>query len=179
MLLKMLSLKCAVYSACLIGVCVLCLQGVVVHAQLSSWPSLEGGCVYFPSSSNVSSKQLLSLPGIQDAFEQVDLAIQQVLLAEGTPGASVGVVFGQDLIWHSGYGYANASSNKSKVTLDTVFRIGSISKVFTTLLLMLSRDRGMLHLDDQVSEHVPEFWLQNPFPSARNITFRQVSRVSL
>jgi YD repeat-containing protein len=40
------------------------------------------------------------------------------------------------------------------VTTDTVFRIGSITKTFTAVLVMQARDAGLLDLDDPVSRHL-------------------------
>ncbi len=47
------------------------------------------------------------------------------------------------------------------VTGDSVFRIGSITKVFTDLMMYHLRDAGKIHLDDQVTELYPEY---NPIP---------------
>ena len=73
--------------------------------------------------------------------------------------------------------YIDASSLVDK---DSIFRIGSISKVFTMLSLMILRDRGKLSLDDEISTHVPLFVEPiNPWKSAkdkrRGITFRQLA----
>ena len=40
------------------------------------------------------------------------------------------------------------------VTTDTAFRIGSITKTFTGVLVMQARDAGLLRLDDRVGEHL-------------------------
>jgi len=40
--------------------------------------------------------------------------------------------------------------------------------------LMMLRDQGKVHLDDEIKAYAPNFWLKNPFPSTRGITFRQL-----
>lgn len=61
-------------------------------------------------------------------------------------------------------------------TGNTGFRIGSITKVFTALMSLMLRDSGMLKsLDDNVTNYLPEFSIQNPFQTHRGITFRQLS----
>ncbi|MHC5540152.1 serine hydrolase domain-containing protein [Singulisphaera rosea] len=53
---------------------------------------------------------------------------------------------------------------------DTVFEIGSITKVFTGILLAQEVERGELGLDDRVSDRLPEGWSLSE--SARGITLR-------
>ncbi|MFI8813887.1 MULTISPECIES: serine hydrolase domain-containing protein [unclassified Streptomyces] len=38
---------------------------------------------------------------------------------------------------------------------DTQFRIGSITKTFTAVLVLRLRDEGLIHLDDQLEKHLP------------------------
>ena len=54
-------------------------------------------------------------------------------------------------------------------------RVGSITKVFTTTMMMQLRDAGRLQLDDPVEKHLPGFTIQSPFPGARPITLRQLA----
>ena len=58
---------------------------------------------------------------------------------------------------------------------NTGFRIGSISKVFTSLQTLILRDQGHIKsLDDDITEYFPEFKIQNPFQTKRGITFAQL-----
>ena len=52
------------------------------------------------------------------------------------------------------WGHERLSDNRP-VTSETVFEIGSITKVFTALLLASMARRGELRLDDPVSRHLP------------------------
>ena len=56
----------------------------------------------------------------------------------------------------SGFGYQNGEKT-SLVTEDTVFRVGSITKLFTDLALMIAVDAGLVSLDDPVSKYLPDF----------------------
>jgi CubicO group peptidase (beta-lactamase class C family) len=64
------------------------------------------------------------------------------------PSIVVGVLEGAELAWT---GYAGHDT-----TTDTQYRIGSISKVVTALLVLQCRDDGLLDLDDPVGRHLPE-----------------------
>jgi YD repeat-containing protein len=46
------------------------------------------------------------------------------------------------------------TAGAAAVTTDTVFRIGSITKTFTAVLVMQARDAGLLDLDDPLSAHL-------------------------
>lgn len=91
-----------------------------------------------------------------------------------TPGVAVGVVYDQQLVWSKGFGYANVT-NKKPVTGNSIFRLASISKIFTTVALLSLRDQGALHLDDPITKYVPQIRFKNPFPTKKDITFRQLA----
>ena len=64
------------------------------------------------------------------------------------PSLVVGVLDGAQLAWSGTAG--------ARTTTDTQFRIGSITKTMTALLVLQCRDEGLLDLDDPVGRHVPE-----------------------
>jgi CubicO group peptidase (beta-lactamase class C family) len=64
------------------------------------------------------------------------------------PSIIAGVLDGPELAW---VGTAGAET-----TSDTQFRIGSITKVMTAVLVMQCRDDGLLDLDDPIKRFVPE-----------------------
>ena len=54
------------------------------------------------------------------------------------------------------YGYGNMSNaNHITVNKDTIFAIGSITKVFTTILLADMVNRGLVNLDDPIEQYLP------------------------
>lgn len=88
------------------------------------------------------------------------LATLEKMAAEGFakhrfPGLAFGFVRGQELVLAKGYGVANIETG-DPVAPTTPFQIGSISKVFTTSLLLSLRDDGLVRLDDPVSLYLPE-----------------------
>jgi CubicO group peptidase (beta-lactamase class C family) len=68
---------------------------------------------------------------------------------------TVGVVFGKDLIWTKSYGNADME-NKVPADKDTVYRIGSITKMFTVVMLEQLADAGTVHLSDAAEKYLPE-----------------------
>jgi CubicO group peptidase (beta-lactamase class C family) len=97
-------------------------------------------------------------PGLSDLIERYVTA--------DDPGHVVGVYEGGRLVSHAASGRA-VIEHDVPLGVDTVFDIASASKHFTaTCLLLLQRD-GVLSLDDDVREHLPELAL------GERVTFRQ------
>ena len=67
---------------------------------------------------------------------------------------SIAVVRGADTIVMKGYGMANLE-NDIPATAQTVYRIGSVTKQFTSVAIMRLVERGKLSLDDEVTKYVP------------------------
>ncbi len=96
--------------------------------------------------------------------EFFDRAIPEQLNALHIAGAVVSVVEGDELVFAKGYGYADVE-NRIEVKPDsTLFRIGSITKLFTWTAVMQQVERGHLDLDADVNGyldfHIPESYLQ-------------------
>jgi CubicO group peptidase (beta-lactamase class C family) len=85
------------------------------------------------------------------------------------PGAAIAVVKDGKILFSKGYGYANFEK-KTPVTADkTIFRIGSITKVFTATSLVQLTDRRKINLNDDVNKYLKDFKIQNTYPQP--ITF--------
>ena len=142
----------------------------------AQFPSTTGGCPSaVPAGPLPSAAELLAVPVMRRALAEMDAAISQQLSTASIPSVSVGVVYGQQLLWSAGYGQFNESAGSTPGP-DTVYRIGSIGKLFTTLLMMVARDRGLLHLDSPVSSLIPDFQWRDPYdPSSRGPTFQQLA----
>jgi D-alanyl-D-alanine carboxypeptidase len=90
------------------------------------------------------------------------------------PGAAVGVVHGDDLVWSAGIGFADVASRRAHDD-GTLFRVASITKTFTGTAILQLRDRGLLHLDDPAVTHVPELRdAASPFGPIETVTIRRM-----
>lgn len=47
--------------------------------------------------------------------------------------------------------------------------------MFTTVMMLMLRDQGVVHLDDSIRKYAPDCYFKNPFPSKKDITFKQLS----
>jgi dipeptidyl aminopeptidase/acylaminoacyl peptidase/CubicO group peptidase (beta-lactamase class C family) len=81
------------------------------------------------------------------------------------PGATLGILRVRpgraDELVETAFGVLNKDTGV-EVTPDTVFQIGSITKVWTTTVLMQLVDEGLLNLDTPVAEVLPELRLADP-----------------
>jgi beta-lactamase class C len=80
-------------------------------------------------------------------------AIRPILDEHGVPGLAVGVTAGGQRSFFS-YGVASKESGQ-RVTQETIFEIGSVSKAFTATLAAYAEARGTLSLSDPASRHWP------------------------
>ena len=95
------------------------------------------------------------------------------LIAEHeVPGTAVGVLFGGEVIDHAAGVLSKATGVET--TADSVFQIGSITKVWTTTLVMQLVDEGMVDLDKPVRDYLPEFVHRATTTRPRVITVRQL-----
>jgi len=84
----------------------------------------------------------------------VDEAIAPVMKENGVPGMAVAVtVRGKQYFFN--YGVASKET-RERVTENTIFEIGSISKTFTATLAAYAQERGTLSLADNASRHLPQ-----------------------
>ena len=71
------------------------------------------------------------------------------------PGACIGVMQNGKMIFSKSYGKANLTHNLD-FELDMPTNIGSVSKQFTAMAILLLEKEGKLSLDDDVRKHIPE-----------------------
>ena len=90
-----------------------------------------------------------------DKSTQVD-ALFAPLTQGRTPGAAVLVVQDGKVVHKKGYGLADIAA-KIPITPNTAFDLGSISKPFTAMAIMMLVERGQLRYDDPLSRFFPEF----------------------
>src|SRR5689334_2604491 len=86
-------------------------------------------------------------------------------------GATVSVVKDGKLLFAKGYGYADVQKKKAVSPQDTLFRPGSISKLFTWTAVMQLFEQGKLDLDRDVNEYL-DFKIPDAF--GKPITLKNI-----
>jgi CubicO group peptidase (beta-lactamase class C family) len=90
----------------------------------------------------------------------------------GIPGMSLVIVHDGKVIYSKGLGYKDFEK-KIAVTPDTQFAIGSATKAFTALSVLMSQDEGKVSLEDSPKKYLPYFKMQDP-DTDKNITVRDL-----
>ena len=98
----------------------------------------------------------------QMAPADVDALVAKTLKTFDVPGIAVAIVKDGKIVYAKGYGVASLATGK-KVNENTLFGIASNSKAFTTAAIGILCDEGKLHLDDKVTDYIPEFKLYDPW----------------
>jgi CubicO group peptidase (beta-lactamase class C family)/D-alanyl-D-alanine dipeptidase len=106
-----------------------------------------------------------------EAIKLLEGWIERERTESGIPGLSIALVEDQTVLWSKGFGHANLAKTKAAST-DTVYRVGSVSKLFTDIAVMQLVEEGKLDLDEPVTKYLPEFKPANSFGTA--ITLRQL-----
>jgi len=107
-------------------------------------------------------------PTDPEVEKQVDAIAAEFLAKPGGVGLSIGVAREGQVLLAKGYGLADVEANLP-ADGDTLFRIGSITKQFTSAAIMILVEENKLSLDDTLAELVPEF----PTPG-HTVTLRQL-----
>ncbi|WP_256816266.1 serine hydrolase [Cytobacillus sp. Bac17] len=87
----------------------------------------------------------------------------------GLPGASIVVVEDGKLVYEKGYGH---DSEGMSINENSLMRIGSASKSFTSFAVLQLVDKGKIQLDDPVIKYLPEVKLDDT--RWKEVTIRQL-----
>lgn len=88
-------------------------------------------------------------------------------------GLSLALVNNEEVIWTISLGDADRE-NKIPVTADSLFKVGSISKLFTATAVMQLAEQGKIEIDKPLQSYIPEFSMKTRYPNAEPITIRSI-----
>ncbi len=124
------------------------------------------------SAVNVWSQELVKPPaGLEPVVARIEALIYEEMKTQGLPAVSIALVEGKQVVWAQGFGLGKPKS-KTAATAETVYRAGSVSKLFTDFAVMKLVETGKIDLDAPVMTYLPDFAPRNPFD--KPITLRQL-----
>lgn len=94
------------------------------------------------------------------SIPELQARIREILAETKTPGIGITIVSRDSVLWAAGIGTADVAAGRA-ATDTTLFRIGSTSKAFVSLLVLLEQQAGRLTLQDPVWAHAPELVFEN------------------
>jgi len=98
--------------------------------------------------------------------------IEHERAAKAIPAISIALVDGQRIVWARGFGWAD-SAKSVPATANTVYRVGSVSKLFTDIGIMQLVERKQIDLDAPIQRYLPDFHPRNSFGGS--ITARELT----
>ena len=107
---------------------------------------------------------------VEPDFAALDAYIEDAMQRDRVPGLALAMVRNDQVVYAHGYG---TDGNGGRITPQTGFILGSMSKSFTALAVMQLVERGELVLDAPVQRYLPWFRVADPQASAA-ITLRQL-----
>ncbi len=108
-----------------------------------------------------SSSNSESQPAYGATVEEGRLAANETLQQTGASSISVGFFADGRIVWTEDFGFTGAG-RKTAPAPDTMFGIGSVSKMFAAVATMILVDQGKVNLDEPVKTYIPEFSMLSP-----------------
>ncbi|WP_164515155.1 serine hydrolase domain-containing protein [Paenibacillus lentus] len=104
-------------------------------------------------------------------YDNEDNMVETIMAKTATPGVAV-IVSEQGETKYKFYGYADVNNNKM-VREESLFELGSTTKAFTALAIILLADEGYLSYSDYISDYIP--WFEPTFKGEKvNISINQL-----
>ncbi|MGD9666642.1 MAG: serine hydrolase domain-containing protein [Synergistaceae bacterium] len=107
----------------------------------------------------------------QKTKEAAREAVWKVITSGQGSSATVAVMDGGKIVYSEGFGAADRTAGRS-VDRSTRFNIGSTSKMFVVVSVLLLVDEGKINLDDPVVKYIPDFVMKDQ--RYRDITVRML-----
>ncbi len=109
----------------------------------------------FLSLATVSAALAQDLQPSAELVSAIDKLVAKNGIDDDTPGVAIFIRVPGKLRFQKGYGLASVK-DATPITPTTLFELASCSKPFTATALLILVDRGMLALDDDVRDYIPE-----------------------
>ena len=91
----------------------------------------------------------------QNLEQEVDAILAAQYERKG-PGATALIYKNGDVIFRKGFGYANVELGV-KMSPEHVFEIGSITKQFTAIAILMLEEQGKLTVEDDITKYIPDY----------------------
>ncbi|MEO1528927.1 MAG: serine hydrolase [Planctomycetota bacterium] len=121
----------------------------------------------------VSIAELVEPPSYDygPAIEKLRAAVRYEVAQKDLPAFSISMVDRNQTVWAEGFGFQDPERSVP-ATAETVYRVGSVSKLFTDIAIMQLAEDGQVDLDTPVRNYLPDF--QPEIGDHPGLTLRQM-----
>jgi CubicO group peptidase (beta-lactamase class C family) len=138
---------------------------LLISAACCVFPRAEVACQTMPTR---------AVAGIEAA----DSLVSAEFAKDSIGSITVGIIAGSQLAWTRSVGYADVKARRL-ANRGTVYRIGSITKPFTAVMLMQLVSAGRVQLSDPVERYLPEVkQIVSRPPGSSPFTFLQLATMT-
>lgn len=114
----------------------------------------------------INTQMLTSMPplntpkNITKIVSEFEKKLLKTIKDKHIPGCAVAIVYKNQVVFINGYGLRTLGKPET-INVDTVFQLGSVSKPIAATLSTILENRGILNVNDPVSQYLPNFSLNN------------------
>lgn len=120
----------------------------------------------------MASAVMLPAQNVPAPMTGMDRYIEQAMKDWAVAGLAVAVVKNDSVVYARGFGLREVGK-PARVDANTIFAIGSNTKLFTAVVAGMLVDDGVLRWDEPVTSYLPEFQLSDPWVT-REVTLRDL-----
>lgn len=131
---------------------------LILSSAVSSFASISRA----QNANRANADRSASQQKYRATVEMLDAFIRRETADKDLPGISIALVDDQNIVWQQGYGFSDPKA-KTPITAATVFRVGSVSELFTDIAVMRLVEQDKLDLEAPVTNYLPDFKPRNPF----------------
>ena len=104
---------------------------------------------------NKNKVETLDSKNYLDVYKMVEVWLESEIDYNNIPGFSVAIINKDKIDWSKAIGN---DKNKDKISINSLFSICSISKLFTSIGIMQLVSEGKINLNDPLKKHLPFFF---------------------
>ncbi|MES2823059.1 MAG: serine hydrolase [Pseudomonadota bacterium] len=122
----------------------------------------------FPQSLHAETPTQPSAKKIPETIAELKIELEKIRTETDTAAIGIAIANQDGPIWIAGLGEANREKH-IKADENSLFRIGSTSKIFVGLSVLKLVEEGKLHLNDKLQDLAPEIAFENPWEATNPI----------
>jgi CubicO group peptidase (beta-lactamase class C family) len=140
-------------------------RGFLTGAVGTGAAAVAGGAPSAEATGQTDGRETQEVPDALDGLEDfVDGLMAEGLADHDVAGATVSIVHNGEIELAKGYGYADVESGKEVSAEETLFRIGSVSKLLGWTAAMQGIERGAFDPDTDVNRYLEEVTVPDTYP---------------
>ncbi|MCD9853364.1 beta-lactamase family protein [Epilithonimonas sp. JDS] len=106
-------------------------------------------------------------------YLEIEKLGQELTVKNHVPGVAVAVIRDGKVAWIQSIGYADLASKKP-VTPETIFNVGSVSKMVSAWGFMQLTEKGLINMDDSVDQSLTRWHLADSEFDKSKVTLRRL-----